>query len=80
MHVDTFVVIKDPHSIKVLVDNLEDIIGSILEDIDVCAKGQDFFRNGIDKIKGKNRVSCRKSKISHSTLIIAADTYAKREL
>ena len=53
MHVDTFVVIKDPHSIKVLVDNLEDIIGSILEDIDVCAKGQDFFRNGIEKIKEK---------------------------
>lgn len=53
MHVGTFIAIKDLETIRVLVDNLEQMINSILSDIDFCSREQDAFRLGIGRIKRK---------------------------
>lgn len=53
MEVGTFIVIKDLDSIRVLVDNLEDKISSILRDIDLCSREEDALRLGIEEIKQK---------------------------
>lgn len=52
MHVGTFIAIKDLESIRALVDNLEQMISSVLTDIDFCSK-EDAFQLGIERIKRK---------------------------
>jgi hypothetical protein len=52
MHAGTFIAIKDLDSIRVLVDNLEQMISSILTDADFCSR-EDAFQLGIERIKRK---------------------------
>lgn len=54
MDVGTFVAIKDLESIKVLVDSLEDMLSSILRDIEFCSREEDALRLGIEGIKQKH--------------------------
>lgn len=53
MEIGTFIAIKDLDSIRVLVDNLQEAIGSILTDIDFSSKGEDALRLAVEAIKQK---------------------------